>query len=276
MWYLNREPQRAAGHFRAAWTLRPDNVATAPNLGNSLHRSGEPAAVVLREATRLGPTFAVAHRNLGNALREAGDLDGAVRSCREAVRLAPEHPVARYNLGIVLARQKDPDGAIGDMTSLVDWGPASDRRFSSQPPDGRAPGVGGVAPVFEQLRPPAVQFRRVATQAAGLAEQAVWHVGRVLDDRRDRRLRPRRVAVPADRTMATVRNGVWAGPVAPRWSRPDHLVVVRLRTPTLAESGSSRCGPTRAGGTEGHPGHIHDRRGAHRTDPAAIQRTPPP
>jgi serine/threonine protein kinase/Flp pilus assembly protein TadD len=157
LWKLKppRAPE-AAGYFRAALALRPDNAAIYCNLAGALQlspnaidqaiaayrravelrpdyvRALEPlgglygrkgawaeAIAAYREGIRISPGRADPHNNLGVVLHRAGRRDEALVEMREAVRLAPNNALFRHNLGVTLMEMDLLDEAVEEYREAL-------------------------------------------------------------------------------------------------------------------------------------------------------------
>jgi eukaryotic-like serine/threonine-protein kinase len=150
-----RCPQ-AAGYFRAALALRPDNAGVYCNLGGALRQPPEQldqaisayqkavklqpdyceaykglaaiyrqkeawadAIAALREAIRIVPTYDKTHNDLAVALHNSGQLDEAVAEYRKAIRLNADNAITHNNLGAVLTDQDLLDAAIEEYRKAI-------------------------------------------------------------------------------------------------------------------------------------------------------------
>ncbi|MBN9517507.1 tetratricopeptide repeat protein [bacterium] len=87
--YADRDPRQAAGFYRTARALRPDNFAANNNLGVALMKAGDPAGArdAHLAAARIDPASPMAAFNLGRGLAATGDPLGAAVEFRRATRL---------------------------------------------------------------------------------------------------------------------------------------------------------------------------------------------
>jgi Flp pilus assembly protein TadD len=98
----------ASLHYRAYLKARPEEPGVWTNFGVALASSGklEEAAGAFRRAVELEPQNVLARRNLATALMDVGDVDGAVLEARRAVTLGPDDPAARKLLEDAVTLQK--------------------------------------------------------------------------------------------------------------------------------------------------------------------------
>ena len=101
---LRSDPVTAAGHFRAAVALRPDNMAAVHGLGSALHQTGKwrEAAPLFLRAVELDPGFGSAYINLADAIRLGADPTAAVAHFEREVVRDPNQPLAHFGLGMAL------------------------------------------------------------------------------------------------------------------------------------------------------------------------------
>jgi len=90
----------AAENFTRALNITPDAAVIRLNLGVALERQGNlPAALEqYKELLRRNPNFVRGHNNLGVILMRLGRLEEAAVHFREALRLKPDYAVAQGNL----------------------------------------------------------------------------------------------------------------------------------------------------------------------------------
>ncbi len=94
------ETERAAGLFRRAGEIRPDDPAAPFNMGRALEelgRAGE-AADAYRDALRIDPRHAVVLSNLGNLAMAGGETEAAEDYFRRALEIDPALSMAAINL----------------------------------------------------------------------------------------------------------------------------------------------------------------------------------
>lgn len=118
---LPRDPDAAAGHFRAAIAIKPDIAEAHSNLGNAAQRLGDLGTAVreYREAIRLAPELAEAHNNLANALFRLGRADEAATAGADAARLDPENADAHFNYGAALHALGKTEQATNEFAAAV-------------------------------------------------------------------------------------------------------------------------------------------------------------
>ncbi len=110
---LAHRPKTALEGFRAAHALRPDDPATAANLGaalNTLNR-GEEAEPFLSAALNAAPDQPETLSTRGLVRLARGDLDQAISDLQRAHVLAPDHPAIARHLAIGLYECDDLAGA---------------------------------------------------------------------------------------------------------------------------------------------------------------------
>jgi tetratricopeptide (TPR) repeat protein len=109
----------AAGAFRRATELRPDNAWAFQMLGTALHDAGQldRAEAAYRGALAADPGAAGgAWTNLGTLYYETGRVPEAVEAFRQAVALEPSSGLVHRNLGDALARQGRLEDARAEWT----------------------------------------------------------------------------------------------------------------------------------------------------------------
>ncbi len=104
--YNREDYAEAAGHFREALAMDPENGLYHCNLAVALAELGEDDAALAEyeHAIRLAPDDASLHLNLGYYYSEREKHDDAVRAWRRVIELAPDSPEAaeaRQNLSHV-------------------------------------------------------------------------------------------------------------------------------------------------------------------------------
>lgn len=94
----------AAGYFREAIAVAPDDPSPRHRLGTALFVLGDPQAAQeqFQAAIRLSPSFAQAHFSLGVLMASAGRFDAALARFTAAVRHDPAHVEARLVLADML------------------------------------------------------------------------------------------------------------------------------------------------------------------------------
>lgn len=122
------DPQKAAGLYREALELTPEDAQLQYKLAAALDRmgdvSGEGAA--LERAVQINPDLAVAHNQLGFLASKQGDLVAAEKCFREAVRAAPGFIEAWLNLAATLgleSRFREAEGAVDSALKLEPTNP---------------------------------------------------------------------------------------------------------------------------------------------------------
>jgi tetratricopeptide (TPR) repeat protein len=116
-----RANAEAAGYFRAALALRPDNPVSLVTLAEALVEQGDlPGAVAAcQKAIALKPGFATAHCELGFVLLAQGDLPGARAEFGKVIALEPDLAEGQWNMGNVLRRQGDLPGALAAYRKTI-------------------------------------------------------------------------------------------------------------------------------------------------------------
>jgi tetratricopeptide (TPR) repeat protein len=96
----------AAGHFRNAVALAPDNPSVRHELGTALSLTGDTRGALeqFQETLRRSPRFPQAHYSLGVLLITSGQYREAVTHFSDAVRYEPNYVEARLQLANTLAR----------------------------------------------------------------------------------------------------------------------------------------------------------------------------
>lgn len=96
----------AAGYFRTAVDLAPDNPSVRHRLGTALSLMGDTRGALeqFQETLRRSPHFAQAHYSLGVLLLTSGQYREAMTHFSDAVRDEPKYVEARLQLANTLAR----------------------------------------------------------------------------------------------------------------------------------------------------------------------------
>lgn len=117
------DPQRAAGLYREALEMTPDDAQLHYKVAVALDKigdiSGETAA--LKKAVQINPELALAHNQLGFLSSQKGDLVAAENRFREATRSAPDFTEAWVNLAAALGLQSrfsEAEEAVGKALAL--------------------------------------------------------------------------------------------------------------------------------------------------------------
>lgn len=112
---------QAAGEYRLALQLDPNNASALNDLGVALAKTGNlnGAIETYRKAAALSPDLAAVHDNLGVALQKKGDAKGAVWEFRAAVAAQPNDLQAHDNLGLALENQGDLRGAVREYRAAL-------------------------------------------------------------------------------------------------------------------------------------------------------------
>lgn len=120
-----RDFASASAALRAALKLKPENTATAINLGNALRELGalDEAVQVYRGALGPGPHQAVAYSNLGTTQFDRGDFADAVACFGRAAEIQPDFATAHLNLGRGLFRLGRLEDAAAALTRAVALSP---------------------------------------------------------------------------------------------------------------------------------------------------------
>ncbi len=115
----------AAGLYRKALQLGPDNSVILSNLGAVLLRSGrvDSAITLTRRAVALRPDLHQSQYGLGNALIAGGQLDEGIEHLRVAVRLSSWDPWAQLNLGRGMALVGDVHEAVDHLVEAIHLDP---------------------------------------------------------------------------------------------------------------------------------------------------------
>ncbi len=112
---LEREEwEAAAGYFREAIALAPDDPSPRHRLGTVLFVLGDPqgAQEQFQAAVRLSPSFAQAHFSLGVLMASSGRFDAALARFTAAVRHDPAYVEARLVLADMLRHSGRPRDAL--------------------------------------------------------------------------------------------------------------------------------------------------------------------
>jgi tetratricopeptide (TPR) repeat protein len=117
----------AAGSFRAAVELSPDNVEAVTFLGLTLAQMGAaaPAVTAFERAVQLRFDLAETHCNLGNALCDTGQWEAAIAALRQAIAINPRMAGAHSNLGNAFHGIGDLDGAVASYRKALELEPSS-------------------------------------------------------------------------------------------------------------------------------------------------------
>jgi Flp pilus assembly protein TadD len=117
----------AAGHFRAAIAIWPDDAVARNNLGLTLEREGKTAEAIgeFWAATRADPRLAEGHYNLGRLLADTGEQFIARATLERALSLRPAYPEAHARLGELLARQGKAGEALPHFLEAVRLSPGT-------------------------------------------------------------------------------------------------------------------------------------------------------
>ncbi len=117
--YLARQgrTEEAVAHFRAALTIRPDDLPANLDLGTYEHGRGNLPAAIERYrivALHAGDVSlrATAYGNMGSAYRQMGELIKAKLCFETALQLAPDRPMAMIGLGLIAQKNGDPAEAV--------------------------------------------------------------------------------------------------------------------------------------------------------------------
>ncbi|HEY1375480.1 MAG TPA: serine/threonine-protein kinase, partial [Gemmataceae bacterium] len=99
----------AAGYFRAAAALRPDDLAVIYGLGFALYFSGRENEAVpyFLRVTEINPGFRNAYIHLADAIKLGADRTAAVAHFRRAIDRDPRSAMAHFGLGMAL--REDPE-----------------------------------------------------------------------------------------------------------------------------------------------------------------------
>lgn len=116
--------EEAAGHFRAALAIKPDDLLAILNLGTYDHSHGNMPSAIERYqfvATHAGdPSLrSNAYGNLGSAYRQIGNYHDATRCYKEALRLTPGRPMAVVGLGLIAEHEGNFAEAIRQFSSAM-------------------------------------------------------------------------------------------------------------------------------------------------------------
>ena len=101
------DPKKAAGLYRDAVAVQPDNALLHYKLSVALDQVGDTAAEreALQKAVQIDPSMAIAHCQLGHLAFSGGDFATAEEQLREAVRTAPGYIDAWISLAATLATE---------------------------------------------------------------------------------------------------------------------------------------------------------------------------
>ncbi|MFO0797927.1 MAG: tetratricopeptide repeat protein [Gemmataceae bacterium] len=126
---VHRDAARAAGFYRTARAMRPDNFAANVNLGVALMKAGDPAGArdAYLLAARIDPDSPLAAYNLGRALAATGDRLGAAASLLKATRNFPGYVDAQLELARVLDEAGDLPAAVEAAWAATRADPADKR-----------------------------------------------------------------------------------------------------------------------------------------------------
>jgi tetratricopeptide (TPR) repeat protein len=106
----------AAGYYRAAAALRPDNLAAVYGLGFALDQAGRPGEAALHylRAIELDPGFGSACLNLADAIKRGADPAPAVAYFEREIGRNANPAMAHFGLGMAL-RDRDPGRAAAEF-----------------------------------------------------------------------------------------------------------------------------------------------------------------
>ncbi len=117
----NYDYLRAAGEFREAIRLEPDNAYAWDMLAWALAYQqppqGQAAEAAGRESVRLQPNLAGAHFHLGRALRVQGRYEEAIAAYNHALELDPSLLAVHFGLGETYLAQGDYSRALAELRS---------------------------------------------------------------------------------------------------------------------------------------------------------------
>jgi predicted O-linked N-acetylglucosamine transferase (SPINDLY family) len=104
----------AAGFYGKAIERNPDFALAYNNLGDILHKMGQPDGAVpyYEKALQLNPALNGIYNKLGIILQEKGQLDAAVNCYQKALQLDSSFAEAYNNLGTVLQEKGQLDEAV--------------------------------------------------------------------------------------------------------------------------------------------------------------------
>ncbi len=119
------DPVEAAGFYRVALTLRPDNSVVFNNLGNALKAQKKlPEAVAAyHKAVALDPQYMHAYINLAQALVEQGRFPEAVAAYHKAIAAGPQFALNYVYLGHALLEHGKVPEAIDALRKAIDLDP---------------------------------------------------------------------------------------------------------------------------------------------------------
>ena len=117
------EAQKAAGLYREALEIMPDDAQLHYKLAVAMDQLGDIAAesAALEKAVQINPDLAIAHNQLGFLASQRGDSVAAERHFREAVRAAPGFLEAWVNLAAILgiqSRFREAEDAVSSALKL--------------------------------------------------------------------------------------------------------------------------------------------------------------
>jgi tetratricopeptide (TPR) repeat protein len=118
---LRANPAKAVGHFRAAMSLRPDNLAAVFGLGLALHQAREPgeAAPYYLRAIEIDPGFGSAYLNLADAIKLGADPAPAIAYFEKEISRNERSAMAQFGLGMALRDQNHNKAAAAFRKSLA-------------------------------------------------------------------------------------------------------------------------------------------------------------
>ena len=116
---------QAAGHFKTALQLHPDDANAHKNLGIVLSLTGDVAEAIaqFRKGLEILPNDAKGRDRLGNLLIQQGKVEEAVLEFRKALEIEPGFADGRNDLGIALLRRGKVAEAIAQFQKALEIEP---------------------------------------------------------------------------------------------------------------------------------------------------------
>ncbi len=108
MYKERNELEKAAEHYRTAYTIAPNYGAPLNGLGDILLQQGhtEQAIAIFKQVIQMEDRYFPAHHNLGTAYAKIGQWEDALREFQRTIELRPTVPEPYYNIGDLYLQQQ--------------------------------------------------------------------------------------------------------------------------------------------------------------------------